>query len=64
LLAHSVGGAFNSVSKITGTLSTGLAALTFDKDFEEHREKEKMKKPQNVIQGLSKGGKAVLYGFK
>jgi vacuolar protein sorting-associated protein 13A/C len=23
-----------------------------------------MKKPQNVIQGLSKGGKAIFYGFK
>lgn len=23
-----------------------------------------MKKPQNVIQGLHKGGKAILYGFK
>lgn len=23
-----------------------------------------MKKPQNVIQGLEKGGKAIFYGFK
>lgn len=23
-----------------------------------------MKKPQNVLQGLQKGGKAILYGFK
>jgi len=31
LIAHSVGGALNSVSKVTGTISTGLAVLTFDK---------------------------------
>ena len=30
LVAHSVGGAFNSLSKITGTVSTGLATLAFD----------------------------------
>lgn len=33
LLAHSVGGAFNSISKVTGTVSTGLATLAFDKEF-------------------------------
>ena len=63
-VAHSVGGAFNSISKVTGTVSSGLATLAFDKEFEEHREKERMKKPQNVIQGLEKGGKAIFYGFK
>jgi len=52
LVAHSVGGAFNSLSKITGTVSTGLANLAFDDEFEEHRQKEKMKKPKNIIQGL------------
>lgn len=31
LIAHSVGGAFNSLSGITGTVSTGLATLAFDK---------------------------------
>lgn len=49
---------------MTGTLSTGLATFAFDKDFEDHREKQKMKKPQNVFQGLQKGGRAILYGFK
>lgn len=34
LIAHSVGGALNSVEKVTGTIATGLAALTFDKEFE------------------------------
>jgi len=29
-----VGGAFNSLSGITGTVSTGLATLAFDKEFE------------------------------
>lgn len=31
LIAHSVGGALNSVEKVTGTIASGLAALTFDK---------------------------------
>lgn len=31
LIAHSVGGALNSVSKVTGAVGSGLAALTFDK---------------------------------
>jgi vacuolar protein sorting-associated protein 13A/C len=31
LIAHSIGGALNSVSKVTGTISTGLAVLAFDK---------------------------------
>ena len=39
LVAHSIGGAFNSISKVTGTVSSSLAMLAFDKDFEEHREK-------------------------
>lgn len=33
LIAHSIGGALNSVSKVTGTISTGLAVLAFDKEF-------------------------------
>ena len=52
MVAHSVGGAFNSLSKITGTVSTGLATLAFDDEFEEHRQREKMKKPKNILQGL------------
>jgi hypothetical protein len=31
LITHSVGGALNSVEKVTGTIASGLAALTFDK---------------------------------
>jgi vacuolar protein sorting-associated protein 13A/C len=64
LVAHTVGGAFNSVSKITGTLSSGLSLLAFDKNFEAMRDKQRMKKPKNVIQGLEKGAKAVYSGFK
>jgi len=33
LVAHSVGGIFDTVSKITGTVSGGLAILVFDKEF-------------------------------
>lgn len=30
LIAHSIGGAFNSVEKVTGTIASGLAVLAFD----------------------------------
>jgi vacuolar protein sorting-associated protein 13A/C len=52
LIAHSIGGALNSVSKVTGTISTGLAVLAFDKEFEALREKQKMQKPQHIFEGL------------
>jgi vacuolar protein sorting-associated protein 13A/C len=64
LIAHSVGGALNSVEKVTGTIASGLAALTFDKEFETMREREKMKKPKHVFEGIEKGGLAVFHGFK
>ena len=64
LIAHTIGGALNSVDKVTGAISTGLAFLCFDKDFEEKRQKQKNKKPKNIIQGLEKGAMAVFSGFK
>jgi vacuolar protein sorting-associated protein 13A/C len=63
-MTHSIGGVLNTVEKFTGTFASGLAVLTFDSEFEEAREKEKMKKPQHVLEGLEKGGVAVLHGFK
>lgn len=63
-MAHTIGGAFNSVSKITGTISSGIALLAFDKNFEAMREKQRLKKPKNVLQGLEKGAKAIYCGFK
>jgi vacuolar protein sorting-associated protein 13A/C len=64
LAAHTVGGAINSVSKIVGTVSSGLALLAFDKGFEEMRERQRMRKPKNVVEGLQKGAEAVFVGFK
>lgn len=64
MIAHSVGGALNSVEKMTGAVASGLAALTFDKEFEERRERDRMKKPKHVFEGIQKGGKAVFHGFK
>jgi vacuolar protein sorting-associated protein 13A/C len=31
LVSHTIGGTFSSVSKITGSISSGLAVLCFDK---------------------------------
>lgn len=45
-------GVFNSVNKITGTVSSGLAALCLDEDYLEQREKVNAKKPKHLIDGL------------
>lgn len=54
----------NSVEKVTGTIASSLAVLTFDKEFEEVREKEKIEKPKHFIDGVVKGGKAAFFGIK
>lgn len=38
-MGHAIGGAFNSLSKMTGTISSGLAVLAFDDEFEQHRQR-------------------------
>lgn len=38
--------------------------LTFDKQFEQARLKQKMQKPKHLFEGLESGGKAVIHGFK
>jgi hypothetical protein len=64
LMTHSIGGVLNTVEKMTGRVASGLAALTFDQEFEEIREKSRMRKPKHVLEGLEKGSIAGLHGFK
>jgi vacuolar protein sorting-associated protein 13A/C len=64
LFTNSIGGVLNSVEKVAATLASGLAVLAFDKEFEETREKKKMKKPKHVLEGLEKGSAAALLGLK
>ena len=55
-----LGGAAGAVSRITGTLGKGLAALTLDEKYQQQRRQEMGKKPTNVKQGLQRGGKGLI----
>ncbi|XP_066022142.1 intermembrane lipid transfer protein VPS13C isoform X9 [Pocillopora verrucosa] len=62
LLGHTVGGAAGVVSRITGTLGKGIAALTMDDKYQQERRQAMGKKPVNVKEGLTRGGKGLLEG--
>ncbi len=62
MLQHSVsfsGGAAGAVSRITGTVGKGLAALTLDDEYQQKRRQQMSQKPTNLGQGLAKGGKSL-----
>ncbi|CAG9865247.1 unnamed protein product [Phyllotreta striolata] len=63
LFGHTVGGAAGAVSKITGAMGKGIAALTFDEDFQRKRREQKNRKPHNAQEGLARSGKGVVMGF-
>lgn len=60
LFGHTVGGAAGAVSKITGAMGKGLAALTFDKDYQKKRREQLNKKPGNLQEGLARSGKGLV----
>lgn len=39
LVTKTISGAFNAVSKMTGSVSSGVAALTMDEEYMKEREK-------------------------
>ena len=53
------GGAAGAVSRITGTLGKGIAALTMDDKYQQERRQAMGKKPVNVKEGLTRGGKGL-----
>lgn len=55
-----LGGAAGAVSRITGTLGKGIAALTMDEKYKQERRQAMGKKPVNVGEGLARGGKGLL----
>lgn len=57
-------GAAGAVSKITGAMGKGLSALTFDKDYQKKRRDALNKKPASMQEGLARGGKGNVIGFK
>ena len=48
LVGHTIAGAFNSINKITGSVSSGLSNLTMDEDYIREREKMRATKPKHI----------------
>lgn len=48
------------MSKITGTVGKGLAALTMDDEYQQKRRQDMSERPSNLGQGLAKGGKGLV----
>ncbi|CAL1529957.1 unnamed protein product [Lymnaea stagnalis] len=62
LFGHAVGGAAGAVSRITGTLGKGLAALTLDDDYQKKRREQLNKRPATATEGFARGGKGLVMG--
>lgn len=54
------GGAAGMVSRITGSVGKGLAAITMDKEFQQKRREEMNRAPKDFGESLAKGGKGLL----
>ncbi|KAF3832042.1 hypothetical protein F7725_025707, partial [Dissostichus mawsoni] len=63
LLGNTVGGAAGVVSRITGSVGKGLAAITMDKEFQQKRREEMNRPPRDFGESLAKGGKGLLKGL-
>uniref|UniRef100_A0A8C7E7K8 Vacuolar protein sorting 13 homolog C n=1 Tax=Naja naja TaxID=35670 RepID=A0A8C7E7K8_NAJNA len=63
LLGHTVGRwRAGVVSRITGSVGKGLAAITMDKEFQQKRREEMGRQPKDFGDSLAKGGKGFLRG--
>ncbi|KAJ8953002.1 hypothetical protein NQ318_015363 [Aromia moschata] len=63
LFGHTVGGAVGAVSRITGAVGKGIAALTFDEDYQRKRREALRKKPTTAHEGIARSGKGLVMGF-
>ncbi|XP_004421707.1 PREDICTED: vacuolar protein sorting-associated protein 13C isoform X2 [Ceratotherium simum simum] len=62
LFGHTVGGAAGVVSRITGSVGKGLAAITMDKEYQQKRREEMGRQPKDFGDSLARGGKGFLLG--
>lgn len=53
------GGAAGAVSRITGTLGKGIAALTLDEDYKRKRREQLARRPETFGAGLAQGGRGL-----
>lgn len=63
LLSNSIGGVSGTLSRITGTVGKGLAALTMDDDFQRRRQEAINRRPQNFTEGMARGVEGLGQGF-
>ncbi|XP_006831641.1 PREDICTED: vacuolar protein sorting-associated protein 13C isoform X1 [Chrysochloris asiatica] len=63
LFGHTVGGAAGVVSRITGSVGKGLAAITMDKEYQQKRREEMGRQPKDFGDSLARGGKGFLRGI-
>lgn len=54
------GGAAGVVSRITGSVGKGLAAITMDKEYQQKRREEMGRQPKDFGDSLARGGKGLL----
>eukprot|EP01016_Furgasonia_blochmanni_P024730 TRINITY_DN2668_c0_g1_i2.p1 TRINITY_DN2668_c0_g1~~TRINITY_DN2668_c0_g1_i2.p1 ORF type:complete len:440 (+),score=59.79 TRINITY_DN2668_c0_g1_i2:109-1428(+) len=63
LVSNTVMGTLNSLNSVTGSVANGISKLSLDDDYLRERERNKMKKPKDVMDGLGQGAKSLLEGF-
>lgn len=49
-----------AATRITGAMGKGIAALTFDDDFQRKRRDQMNKKPATVQEGFARSGKGLV----
>lgn len=64
LFGHTVGGAAGAMSRITGAMGKGIAALTFDDDFQRKRREQINKKPASIQEGIARSSKGLVMVIK
>ena len=63
LIKNTAAGAFNTISKVTGSLAQGLTSLSMDNEYLKQRNLDKAKKPKHLIDGMGKGIKSIGKGI-
>uniref|UniRef100_A0A914DD96 Vacuolar protein sorting-associated protein 13 n=1 Tax=Acrobeloides nanus TaxID=290746 RepID=A0A914DD96_9BILA len=62
LFSHTVGGAAGAVSRITGTLGKGIAALTLDEEYQRKRQEALNRRPNNFGEGIAQSARGLGQG--
>uniref|UniRef100_A0A8C6Y6U2 Vacuolar protein sorting 13 homolog A n=1 Tax=Naja naja TaxID=35670 RepID=A0A8C6Y6U2_NAJNA len=63
LVGGAVGGLAGAASRITGAMAKGVAAITFDEDYQQKRREAMNKQPAGLKEGFTRGGKGLVSGF-